>query len=152
MVFAMQDILGMIYLWLKTGHILFVIFWMAGLFMLPRFLAYHLESEPGSAVREKWIEREARLRRIILAPSVAMVWIFGLLLAFHLDVWSQGWFIAKASIVVLLTIYHITMSRISARLARGQAINLTGKQLRLLNEVPGLAAALIIMLVIVRPF
>ena len=34
--------------------------------------------------------------------------------------------------------------------ARGER-RLTGKQLRLLNEVPGLAAALIVVLVIVRP-
>ena len=33
---AMQDVLFMTYYWLKAGHIIFVIFWMAGLFMLPR--------------------------------------------------------------------------------------------------------------------
>ena len=31
----------MVYLWLKAGHLIFVIFWMAGLFMLPRFFVYH---------------------------------------------------------------------------------------------------------------
>ena len=29
--------LGSAYLWVKAAHITFVIFWMAGLFLLPRF-------------------------------------------------------------------------------------------------------------------
>jgi uncharacterized membrane protein len=33
----------MTYLWLKAGHIIFVIFWMAGLFMLPRYFIYAFE-------------------------------------------------------------------------------------------------------------
>ena len=44
----MLQVLTMTYLWLKAGHIIFVIFWMAGLFMLPRFLVYHQEAAPDS--------------------------------------------------------------------------------------------------------
>ena len=40
------------YDWLKAGHVIFVIFWMAGMFMLPRYFAYHCEAEPGSAESE----------------------------------------------------------------------------------------------------
>ena len=36
-------------------------------------------------------------------------------------------------------------------LARGER-RLTGKQLRLLNEVPGVAVALIVILVVIKPF
>jgi putative membrane protein len=43
------------------------------------------------------------------------------------------------------------MAGYARKLARGER-TLTGKQLRLLNEVPGLAAAIIVVLVIVRPF
>ena len=57
----MQDVLAMIYLWLKAGHIIFVIFWMAGLFMLPRLFVYHQETEPGSPENALWIERERKL-------------------------------------------------------------------------------------------
>ena len=42
----MDQVLAMTYLWLKAGHIIFVVFWMAGLFMLPRFFIYHQESAP----------------------------------------------------------------------------------------------------------
>ena len=71
----------MIYLWLKAGHIIFVIFWMAGLFMLPRFFVYHQAVDPHSADAALWVDRETRLMRIILEPSMIAVWIFGLMLA-----------------------------------------------------------------------
>ena len=51
---AMQEVLFMIYFWLKAGHIVFVIFWMAGLFMLPRFFVYHQECDPSSPENGKW--------------------------------------------------------------------------------------------------
>ena len=47
--------------WVKAAHIIFVIFWMAGLFMLPRFYVYHQEAAPGSAEDSAWIERESKL-------------------------------------------------------------------------------------------
>ena len=53
----MQDILAMLYLWLKAGHIIFVVFWMAGLFMLPRMFVYHQECDPDSPENARWIER-----------------------------------------------------------------------------------------------
>jgi putative membrane protein len=134
----MMDILQMTYLWLKAGHLIFVIFWMAGLFMLPRFFVYHQEAEAGSPEAERWVEREARLRKIILRPSLVIVWILGLSLAFAADWWSSGWLHAKLLLVVLLSGYHGWLVGYAKKLARGEH-TLSGKQLRLLNEVPGLA-------------
>ena len=34
----MVGFLGGAYLWVKAAHIIFVIFWMAGLFLFPRYL------------------------------------------------------------------------------------------------------------------
>lgn len=147
----MQDILGMTYYWLKAGHLIFVIFWMAGLFMLPRFFVYHQESAPGSAEDSAWVERERRLLKIILMPSILVVWVLGLLLAVTVDAWSQGWFHAKLLLVLALSGYHGWMAAYAKKLARGER-PLEGRNLRLLNEVPGIAAALIVVLVIVRPF
>ncbi len=147
----MQSALAMTYLWLKAGHVIFVIFWMAGLFMLPRFLVYHQEAAPGSPEEAVWIDRERKLLRIILAPSIVVVWTLGILLATTAGLWSEGWLHAKLALVLALSAYHGWMASYSRKLARGER-PLTGKQLRLLNEVPGLAAALIVVLVIVRPF
>jgi protoporphyrinogen IX oxidase len=141
----------MTYLWLKAAHIIFVIFWMAGLFMLPRFFVYHQEAVEGSAEAAAWIERERRLIRIVLNPAMILVWILGLVLAVQTGAFQQGWFHAKLLFVLLLSGYHGWMSGYARKLARGER-RLDGRKLRLINEVPGLAAILIVILVVVKPF
>ena len=79
---------------------------MAGLFLLPRFYVYHQATTPGSAEDRAWIEREDRARTIILTPAMLLVWVLGLMLAVHLDVFGQGWFSAKLALVVALTGYQ----------------------------------------------
>jgi putative membrane protein len=147
----MQDTLAMTYLWLKAGHLIFVIFWMAGLFMLPRYFVYHQESAPGSPEEALWVERERKLLKIILVPSIGLVWLLGLALAFTIGAWDQGWFHAKLLLVLGLSGYHGWLAGYARKLARGER-PLEGKALRLLNEVPGVAAALIVVLVVVKPF
>ena len=146
----MESALAMTYLWLKAGHVIFVIFWMAGLFMLPRYLVYHQEAAPGSSEEAQWIDRERKLLKIILLPSIIVVWVLGILLATTQNLWDQPWLHAKLFLVLLLSGYHGYMAGYAKKLARGER-SLSGKQLRLLNEVPGVIAALIVVLVIVRP-
>ncbi len=141
----------MTYYWLKAGHIIFVIFWMAGLFMLPRYFVYHQESEPNSPENARWIDREAKLLKIILWPSMVAVWVLGLALGISIGAFSQGWFHAKLALVLGLSGYHIWLAGYAKALARGER-RLTGRNLRLLNEVPGMAAALIVVLVVIKPF
>ena len=147
----MQQVLAMTYLWLKAGHIIFVIFWMAGLFMLPRFFVYHQEAAPDSSENAAWVEREARLLKIILWPAMMVTWVFGLLLAVSTGDYLQGWFQVKLAMVLALSAYHVYLAGYHTALARGER-KLSGKQLRLLNEVPGIAAALIVIMVVLRPF
>lgn len=143
--------ISMIYLWLKSAHLIFVIFWMAGLFMMPRFFVYHQEIAAGSDEDAKWIEREGKLRKIILNPSLVIVWVLGLVLAYDIGAFSQGWFHAKLLFVLALTAYHGWMVSYSKKLARGER-TMSDKGLRLVNEVPGITAAIIVILVIVKPF
>lgn len=147
----MLEVLSMTYYWLKAGHIIFVIFWMAGLFMLPRYYVYHQESERGSVEEARWVVREERLIKVILMPSMAIVWLLGLSLAYTTGAFSQGWFHAKLALVLLLSGYHGWLVSYGKALARGER-KLEGRTLRMLNEVPGLAAAIIVVLVIIRPF
>ena len=141
----------MVYLWLKAGHLIFVIFWMAGLFMLPRFFVYHQEAPADSPENAQWIDRERKLMTIIMWPSLIVVWLLGLALAMSMGAFQQGWFHAKLALVLALTAYHFWLAGYANSLAEGRR-RLSGKQLRLLNEVPGIAAALIVILVIVKPF
>ena len=147
----MQDALSVTYLWLKAGHIIFVVFWMAGLFMLPRLFVYHQEADPGSPENAHWIDRERKLLKIILTPSIIVVWVLGIVLAVTIGAWDQGWLHAKLLIVLLLSGYHGYLAGYARKLAGGER-PLSGKALRLLNEVPGVAVALIVVLVVVKPF
>ncbi len=147
----MNEYLTMTYLWLKSAHLIFVIFWMAGLFMMPRFFVYHQECAVGSEEDAKWIDREAKLRKIILLPSLIIVWVVGLLLAYNVGAFSQPWFHAKLLFAGALSGYHGWMIVYSKKLARGER-TMSDKALRLVNEVPGVTAAIIIILVVVRPF
>src|SRR5688572_25963667 len=147
----MQDVLFMTYAWLKAGHIIFVIFWMAGLFMLPRQLVYMHGTAPGSDEEALWAKRTGTLIRVILTPSIGLVWAFGLALAFTVDAWSQGWFLAKFALVFALSGFNGWIVALTKKMARGER-PVPEKTLRLLNEVPAVAAALIVVLVIVRPF
>ena len=143
--------LGPAYLWVKAAHVTFVIFWMAGLFLLPRFYVYHQETTAGSPEDRAWIERESRVRSIILTPAMVAVWVLGLMLAFHLNAFGQGWFSAKLALVVVLTGYQGWLGSYGRKLANGQR-SLSSRTVRMVNEVPGIVAALIVVLVIVRPF
>lgn len=147
----MQEVLAMTYFWLKAGHIIFAVFWMAGLFMLPRLFVYHQETDPDSPDNALWIERERKLIKIILVPSIVTVWALGLALSIAVDAWSQGWFYAKFALVIALSIYQSYLTWYAERLQQGER-RLSGKTLRLLNEVPGVAVALIVILAVVKPF
>jgi len=143
--------LGIAYPWVKAAHLIFVIFWIAGLFMLPRFYVYHQEAAIGSEEDKKWIEREQRLISIILKPSMAIVWILGIVLALNVGAFAQGWFHAKLLFVIALSGFHGWIAGYGSKLSKGER-TLGNKTLRMMNEIPGIAVAIIVILVIVKPF
>lgn len=147
----MQQTLATLYPWLKAGHIIFVVFWMAGLFMLPRQMLYCHGAAPGSPEEALWADRMGKLRRIILTPSIGVVWLLGLALASALDVWNQGWFHAKFALVFALSGFHGYLVAQSKKMAKGQR-PLTERQLRMWGEVPALLLVLIVVLVVAKPF
>ncbi len=151
----MSGWLGDAYPSVKAAHLVFVIFWMAGLFMLPRYLVYHQEALGNSAEEARWVEREGKLRHIILTPAMIAVWLLGIALALNAGiangVCGLGWLHTKILLVVLLSGYHGWAVGYARKLATGHA-TVSGKTLRLLNEVPGVATVLIVVLAIVKPF
>ena len=145
--------LGLAYPWVKAAHVTFVIFWMAGLFLLPRFYVYHHETSVGSPEDRAWIERESRVRSIILTPAMVVVWILGIMMALdnRMFVLSAAWFHVKVALVIGLSAYQGWLGVYGKKLARGER-PLDGKRLRMLNEVPGIFVAIIVVLVVVKPF
>ena len=153
----MTGYLGALYPWVKAAHLIFVIYWIAGLFLLPRYYVYHQEAATGSDEAARWVEREGKLRRIILTPSLIAVWVLGLALALNWGLTSDdalgpvGWLHTKLLLVLALSAYHGWLVAYGRRLAGGGA-RLPGRTVRLLNEVPGVAVAVIVVLAIVKPF
>uniref|UniRef100_UPI0035CADB44 CopD family protein n=1 Tax=uncultured Sphingomonas sp. TaxID=158754 RepID=UPI0035CADB44 len=151
----MIGMLGNAYPWVKAAHVIFVVFWMAGLFMLPRYLVYHQEAPIGSPEAAKWVEREGKIRNIILTPSMVLVWLLGLTLAANVGLFSSahglGWLHLKLALVVVLSGYHGWAVGYAKKLAVGKP-TLTGRQLRLINEVPAVLVTFIVILAIVQPF
>ena len=143
--------LGAAYLWVKAAHVTFVIFWIAGLFIVPRYYIHHQATTPGSAEDRAWIEREDRARTVILMPAMLITWTLGLMLAVHLGAFDEPWLMAKLSLVLVLSGYQGWIASYGRKLAAGRR-ELEDKRLRMMNEVPGILTALIVVLVIVRPF
>ena len=137
---------------MKAAHVTFVIFWIAGLFIVPRYYIHHQATTPGSAEDRAWIEREDKARTIILTPAMLIVWVLGLMLAVHLNLFGQPWFIGQACCwSLLLTGYQGWIGAYGQKLADGHR-ELEDRTLRMMNEVPGILTAFIVVLVIVRPF
>ncbi len=148
-----METLAAAYLWIVAAHVIFVIFWMAGMFMLPRYLVYHQEALMAGRADEAalWVEREAKLRSIILTPAMIVVWVLGLTLATVGQHWGEGWLHAKFALVLALSGYHGWAVGYAKRLAKGE-MRLDGRRLRMINEVPALLATVIVVLVFVKPF
>ncbi len=147
----MQSTVLAIYPWLTAGHVIFMVFWLAGLFMLPRQCIYMLDAAPGSPEEAKWAHRMGLLRKIILTPSLIVVWVLGLLQAWASGYFSEGWLHAKITLVVLLSGYHGWLVAQTRKMARGER-PLAEQRIRMIGEVPGLLLVLIVVLVYVRPF
>ncbi|MGB3472357.1 MAG: CopD family protein [Erythrobacter sp.] len=147
----MKDTILSIYQWLVAGHVIFMVFWLAGLFMMPRQCIYMLDAAPGSEEEAKWAHRMGLLRKIILTPSMIVVWVLGLTQAWAMGLFTEGWIHAKITLVLLLTGYHGWLVGKTKKMARGER-PLTEKSLRMVGEIPGLLLVLIVVLVYIRPF
>ncbi|MGB1068838.1 MAG: CopD family protein, partial [Henriciella sp.] len=97
----------MLYLLVKSLHIIFVIAWMAGLLILPRYKLHQMNSQPGEVLFETMMAASSKLRRIILTPAMVLSWVFGLsMIAMNQSLLSFGWLHAKLFLVLGLTGFH----------------------------------------------
>ena len=140
------------YLWLKAFHIMAVIAWFAGLFYIFRLFVYHIESDSPDVHRLMETAQE-KLFRIIMNPAMVVAWILGLLLIAmqYQYIFSQGWLHIKLLFVVLLTGYQMYAEKVRKQLLAGTC-KLTGKQARLINEVPAVIMLVVVLMVELQPF
>lgn len=149
----MEDFLSEYYLWIRSFHLIAVIAWMAGLLYLPRLFVYHAAATPGSELSETLKTMERRLLRAIMNPAMIAVYIFGILLFFTPGIVSlkDGWFHAKITLVIILTIFHHLLARWRKSFEK-DSNPYSQRFYRYMNEVPTLCMIGIVIMVIVKPF
>ncbi|MDW3180523.1 protoporphyrinogen oxidase HemJ [Roseobacter sp.] len=148
----MSDLLALAYPWTKAFHIMAVIAWMAGLFYLPRLFVYHAEQVGQSGeTHDLFQTMELKLLRVIMNPAMIATWILGLCLVFTPGIvdWSAIWPWTKTAGVLGMTWFHHWLGLRRKDFMRGEN-KLTGRQYRLMNEVPTLLMVLIVLSVVVR--
>lgn len=147
-----MEILIGFYLWIKAFHIMSVIAWMAALFYLPRLYVYHAESVGLTGETHALFQTmEYKLLKVIMNPAMMSTWIFGLLLAAIPGVvdWSAFWPWTKLIGILAMSGFHGWLSAQRKAFAAGGPIK-TGRQYRMMNEVPTLLMVLIVLSVVVK--
>ena len=148
----MGDWLWEFYPWTKVFHVISVIAWMAGLFYLPRLYVYHTERVvKGSETDVLFQTMERRLLRAIINPASIATWVFGLSLVFTPGIvdWSMAWPWVKAVAVLAMTWFHHWLALRRKDFMTGNN-RITGRQYRMMNELPTLLMIVIVISVIVK--
>ncbi|WP_298840833.1 protoporphyrinogen oxidase HemJ [uncultured Roseobacter sp.] len=148
----MSDFLAQSYPWIKAFHIMSVIAWMAGLFYLPRLFVYHTEQVGQSGeTHEMFQTMERRLLKAIMNPAMIATWVFGLCLVFTPGIvsWDEIWPWTKAGGVLGMTWFHHWLGLRRKEFMRAENA-LTGRQYRMMNEVPTVLMVVIVLSVVVR--
>ena len=145
----MTDLLATAYPWIKAFHIMAVISWMAGIFYLPRLFVYHVEQKNG--VDPIFEMMEEKLLRVIMNPAMVVTWVLGLCLVFTPGIvdWGSVWPWVKAAGVLAMTWFHHWLAKRRKDFKEGRN-TLTGRQYRMMNEVPTLLMVVIVLAVVVR--
>ena len=136
------------YLWIKAFHIIFIAAWFAGLFYLPRiFVNLAQETEQGAITRLLGMARRLfRFTTMLAVPAVLLgLWLW---MGFGI---KGGWLHAKLALVLLTIGYHHACGSLLKKFERG-VNQRSNTWFRWFNEVPVVLLALIVILVVVKPF
>ena len=152
-----QNFLAEWYPWVLFMHLISVISWMAGLFYLPRLFVYHVEGLKkqgvmrGSDMDLLFQHQERLLLKAIMNPAMISTWIFGLLLVLTPGIvdWTMVWPWAKGVSVLAMTWFHMWLGARRRDFIAGSN-RLTGRNYRMMNEVPTVLMLVIVASVIVK--
>ncbi len=149
----------MVYLWVKSFHVLFVIAWMATVFYLPRILVNLAEAGDEPAVKARLLLMGRRLYKFG-HNMFGIAFVFGLALWQGWRLWptklpnvaaGMHWIDAKLTLVALLLAYFVWVGRLVKRCETGGALP-SAKALRWWNELPLPLLLGVIFLVLAKPF
>jgi putative membrane protein len=148
------DFLAYAYPWTKSLHVVSVMSWMAGLFYLPRLFVHHTERvSTGGDTDELFQMMEMKLLKLIMNPAMIATWVFGLALVFTPGIvdWSAAWPYAKGGGILAMTWFHHWLGLRRKDFVAGVNTR-SGRDYRLMNEVPTVLMLIIVFSVIARPF
>ena len=140
-------------LWIKSLHIIFVTSWFAGLFYLPRLFVNHamvLDAQTSdNATSERLKLMEQKLYRFMF-PLALLALGFGLWLWLGYGI-SGRWMHPKLTLVLLLVAYHFYCGKLLRDFKNNQNKH-SHVWYRWFNEIPVIALAAVVILVVVKPF
>ncbi len=142
----------MIYLFLKSLHIISFVAWMAGLLYLPRLFVYHCDETFNSRTCKKFQLMEKRLFKLIMNPAMISTWFFGLaMLLINVEsIIPSFWFTLKILLVLFLSGFHGFLS-VCRKKFMNNTNNKTTNFYRIINEVPTIILILVVFLAIFKP-
>src|SRR5689334_17337588 len=95
-------------LWLKAGHLIFMVAWFGGLFYMGRILVYHAEQAGRSEMTDLLKLMARRCQRGIATPAMLGTLAFGAsMLATRPDYLGAHWLQLKLGFVAALVLYHL---------------------------------------------
>ena len=148
-----MDFVWQISTWVEAFHIISVMFWMAGMYYLPRLFVYHAEAIEGGREHSVFEKMEANLLRIIMNPAMIAAWTFGLLLltrpGFALG--AGFWLWTKLALVVILSGYHGFLAAERKKFLTGATPH-SSRFYRMINEIPPVLTVFIVIMAVVKPF
>lgn len=148
----LSDLLFTLYPYALSLHIMAVLSWMAGLFYLPRLFVYHVEqAENVEGASSIFLTMEDKLMRFIMRPAMLTAWGAGLFMVLTPGIvdWSSIWPWTKGAGVIAMTGFHHWLGGRSRDFRAGEN-RLSGRQYRIMNEVPTLLMAVIVVSVIFK--
>ena len=136
---------------IKSFHLVAVISWMVGLLYLPRLFVYHNETTYKTEADQTFLLMEYKLLKIIMMPAFVLTYILGFTLVyFNNYLITENYFIFKIFFVLLLTIFHLYLSRLYKYFEKGYRIK-SSIFYKKINEIPTILMIIIILLIIVKP-
>ena len=141
----------MLYLYIKSFHLIFLIAWMVSLLYLPRLFVYHSSVSKKTSSYNLFLLMERRLIKIIALPGMILTFLFGVFLLYINDyLLYEKYFIIKLSFVLFLVMYQIFLISVYIKFKAKENIR-SGKFYKVINEIPTILMIIIILLVVLKP-
>jgi putative membrane protein len=145
----------LLYPYIKSLHLIFVVTWFAGLFYIPRLFIYHIEASQKPSPDKEILSDQLKLMTkrlwyIITWPSAILCTLTAIWLLILMPAWlQQPWMHVKLAFVLLLFGYHFKCHQIFKQLQRDE-VKYTSKFMRIWNEVATIILFAVVFLVVLK--